>query len=81
MRPVLRSLPTGAIVEYDETQEVWDKLLDPDAYCVAQLAPAVRVADRGAFGFPVGTNSPARPNALLGRMGFEAVFDSNFAPI
>jgi NADH-quinone oxidoreductase subunit G len=70
--------PTGAIVEYDETQEVWDKLLDPDAYCVAQLAPAVRVAIGEAFGFPVGTNLTGKTYAALRRMGFEAVFDTNF---
>ncbi len=70
--------PTGAIVEYDNTQEVWDKLLDPDAYCVAQLAPAVRVAIGEAFGFPVGTNLTGQTYAALRRMGFKAVFDTNF---
>ncbi len=70
--------PTGAIVEYDETQEVWDKLLDPDAFCVAQLAPAVRVAIGEAFGFPVGTNLTGKTYAALRRMGFDAVFDTNF---
>ncbi len=70
--------PTGAIVEYDNTQEVWDKLLDPDVYCVAQLAPAVRVAIGEAFGFPIGTNLTGQSYAALRRMGFNAVFDTNF---
>jgi NADP-reducing hydrogenase subunit HndD len=70
--------PTGAIVEYDNTEEVWDKLLDPDAYCVAQLAPAVRVAIGEAFGFPIGTNLTGQTYAALRRMGFKAVFDTNF---
>jgi iron-only hydrogenase group A len=70
--------PTGAIVEYDNSQEVWDKLLDPDAFCVAQLAPAVRVAIGEAFGFPVGTNLTGKTYAALRRMGFNAVFDTNF---
>jgi NADH-quinone oxidoreductase subunit G len=70
--------PTGAIVEYDNTAEVWDKLLDPDAFCVAQLAPAVRVAIGEAFGFPVGTNLTGKTYAALRRMGFKAVFDTNF---
>ena len=60
------------------TQEVWDKLLDPDTYCVAQLAPAVRVAIGEAFGFPVGTNLTGKIYAALRRMGFKAVFDTNF---
>jgi NADH-quinone oxidoreductase subunit G len=70
--------PTGAIVEYDNSQEVWDKLLDPEAFCVAQLAPAVRVAIGEAFGFPVGTNLTGKTYAALRRMGFDAVFDTNF---
>ena len=70
--------PTGAIVEYDNSEEVWDKLLDPDAFCVAQLAPAVRVAIGEAFGFPVGTNLTGKTYAALRRMGFDAVFDTNF---
>jgi NADH-quinone oxidoreductase subunit G len=70
--------PTGAITEYDESQEVWDKLADPDAFCVVQIAPAVRVAVGEAFGFPVGTNLTGKIYAALRRMGFKAVFDTNF---
>ena len=70
--------PTGAITEYDESVEVWDKLADPDAVCVAQIAPAVRVAIGEAFGFPVGTNLTGKIYAALRRMGFKAVFDTNF---
>jgi NADH-quinone oxidoreductase subunit G len=65
-------------VEYDETQEVWDKLLDPEIFCVAQIAPAVRVAIGEAFGFPIGTNLTGKTYAALRRMGFKAVFDTNF---
>jgi len=70
--------PTGAIVEYDESVNVWDKLQDPDAYCVAQIAPAVRVAIGEAFGFPIGANLTGKIYAALRRMGFKAVFDTNF---
>ncbi len=70
--------PTGAIVEYDETEAVWSKLLDPHAYCVAQIAPAVRVAIGEAFGFEPGTNLTGKIYAALRRMGFKAVFDTNF---
>jgi NADH-quinone oxidoreductase subunit G len=70
--------PTGAIVEYDETHHVWNKLQDPDAYCVVQIAPAVRVAIGEAFGFPVGANLTGKVYAALRRMGFKAVFDTNF---
>ena len=70
--------PTGAIVEYDETVSVWDKLQDPAVYCVVQIAPAVRVAIGEAFGFPLGANLTGKVYAALRRMGFKAVFDTNF---
>jgi len=70
--------PTGAIVEYEETDVVWEKLHDPETYCVAQIAPAVRVAIGEAFGQPIGTNMEGKMYAALRRMGFNAVFDTNF---
>jgi len=70
--------PTGAIVEYDETEDVWNRLNDPDTYCVAQIAPAVRVAIGEAFDMPVGLNLTGKIYASLRRMGFKAVFDTNF---
>ena len=70
--------PTGAIVEMDETRKVWEALMDPDKYCVVQIAPAVRVAIGEAFGFEIGTNLTKKLYALLRRIGFKAVFDTNF---
>lgn len=70
--------PTGAIVEYDETLPTWRKLQDPDVHCVVQIAPAVRVAIGEAFGFPIGSNLTGKVYAALRRMGFKAVFDTNF---
>lgn len=70
--------PTGAIVEYDESVKVWEKLQDPEVFCAVQIAPAVRVAIGEAFDFPVGTNLTGKIYATLRRMGFKAVFDTNF---
>lgn len=70
--------PVGAIYEYDETDQVWDALLDPDIYCVAQIAPAVRVSFGEAFGYPPGTNLTGQVYHALRKMGFNAVFDTNF---
>lgn len=70
--------PTGAIVEHDETARVWDLLRDQNKYCVVQIAPAVRVAIGEAFGYPIGTNLTKKLYALLRRLGFKAVFDTNF---
>lgn len=71
--------PVGAIVEHDDTQKVWDALADENKYCVAQIAPAVRVAIGEAFGFPVGSNLTGKLNAALYELGFKAVFDTNTA--
>jgi NADH-quinone oxidoreductase subunit G len=70
--------PTGAIFEYDETEEVWSALRDENKYCVVQIAPAVRVAIGDDFGYPPGTNLTKKIYALLRRLGFKAVFDTNF---
>lgn len=71
--------PTGAIFEYDQTQTVWKALQDQEKYCIVQIAPAVRVAVGEAFGFKPGTNLTGKLYAALRRMGFRAVFDTNFA--
>lgn len=70
--------PTGAIFEFDETQKAWESLRNPDKYCVVQIAPAVRVAIGERFGFDVGSNLTNKLYTLLKRIGFDAVFDTNF---
>ena len=48
--------PVGAIIEYDDTARVWDALLDPDTFCIVQVAPSVRVSLGEIYGYPSGTN-------------------------
>ncbi len=74
--------PVGAIYENDQTNLVWDALMKDgqDAKtCVVQIAPAVRVALGEAFGLPPGVNLTRKIYTALRRMGFDAVFDTNFA--
>lgn len=71
--------PVGAIYENDETRKVWDALRDPDKYCVVQIAPAVRVAIGEAFGKDPGTLMTGETYAGLRRLGFKAVFDTNYS--
>ncbi len=71
--------PTGAIFEEDEVSSVWKVLQDSDQYAVAQIAPAVRVALGEAFGYEAGTIVTQKIYALLRRLGFKAVFDTNFS--
>jgi NADH-quinone oxidoreductase subunit G len=71
--------PVGAIYEKDQTREVWARLQDPAVHSVAQIAPAVRVALGEAFGMQPGELSTGKIYAALRRLGFETVFDTNFA--
>jgi iron-only hydrogenase group A len=70
--------PTGAIVEKDETDLVWDAIEDPDKHVIVQVAPAVRVALGDAFDLPKGEIVTGKTVAALRRLGFEQVFDTNF---
>ena len=71
--------PTGAIVENDETPAIWTALHDATKHCVVQIAPAVRVAIGEAFGLPPGVNLTGKIYTALRRLGFKAVFDTNFS--
>ena len=71
--------PTGALSEKDATGEVWEALKDPDKHVVVQTAPAVRAAIAEMFGLPIGTNGEGRMVAALRRLGFDRVFDTDFA--
>ncbi|HDT15208.1 MAG TPA: 4Fe-4S dicluster domain-containing protein [Firmicutes bacterium] len=70
--------PVGALVEFDELPLVWDALRNPDLHCVAQIAPAVRVAFGEGFGMEPGEVVTDKIYALLKKLGFKAVFDTNF---
>ncbi len=70
--------PTGAIFEHDDTKIVWDLLNDADCYTTVQMAPAVRVALGEAFGLEPGVNLTKKIYAALRRLGFNAVFDTNY---
>ena len=71
--------PVGAIYERDETAQVWDALRDPQRFTAVQIAPAVRVALGEAFGMKPGEISTGKIYTALRRLGFQAVFDTNFS--
>jgi NADH-quinone oxidoreductase subunit G/[NiFe] hydrogenase diaphorase moiety small subunit/NADP-reducing hydrogenase subunit HndD len=70
--------PTGALVEKNYIEEVWDALADPEKHVVVQTAPAVRVG----LGEEFGTNGKGRVTgkmvAALKRLGFNSVLDTDF---
>lgn len=71
--------PTGALYEKDNTSEVYDALADKSKHVVVQTAPAVRAALGEEFGLPIGTNVEGKMIAALRRLGFDKVFDTNYA--
>jgi len=70
--------PVGAIYEKDETRKVWNAIKDETKHCVVQIAPAVRVAIGEAFDMEAGELATGQLYAALRRLGFDAVFDTNF---
>ena len=71
--------PTGALTARDDTNTVLDALADPDITTIVQVAPAVRVAWAEAFGLSPKQGSTGRMVAALKQIGFDYVFDTNFA--
>ncbi len=70
--------PTGALQEKDSTEEVWAALAS-DKHVVVQTAPAVSAALGEEFGMEIGTNVQGKMVAALRRLGFDKVFDTDFA--
>lgn len=71
--------PTGALTERDYTWKVIEALVDPSKTVVVQTAPAVRAALGEAFGMEPGTLVTGKMVAALRKLGFDYVFDTDFA--
>lgn len=71
--------PTAAFVEKNYTQELFEKLSDPNLIKIAQIAPSVRAAIGEAFSLPAGRQMEKETVAALRRLGFDYVFDTQFA--
>lgn len=70
--------PTGALVERDQTQEVFDAINDPEKFVVVQTAPAIRATLGECFDMPIGTNVKGKMVTALKMLGFDKVFDTDF---
>lgn len=75
----IMACPVGALTEHENIGDVWNALADPGKYVVVQTAPAVRVALGEEFGMPVGTRVTGKMVAALRKLGFDKVFDTDFA--
>lgn len=70
--------PTGALTELSNTSQVWDAL-HSNKTVIVQVAPAVRVALGEEFKMPAGTTVTGKMVNALRNLGFDKVFDTNFA--
>ncbi len=73
------SCPTGALSEVSHVEMVWEAIEDPNKFVILQTAPAIRVSIGEPFGLPPGTVSTGKMVAAFRRLGFDKVFDTNFA--
>ena len=71
--------PTGALTVRDDTQVVYDALEDPEKIVLVQVAPAVRSAWADDLKLDPALATPGRMAAGLKALGFDYVFDTNWA--
>lgn len=71
--------PVGALVENDYTNKLIDDLANPNKTVIVQTAPAVRAALGEEFGIAPGTSVTGKMVAALRELGFNKVFDTDFA--
>ncbi|MDP4092076.1 MAG: NADH-dependent [FeFe] hydrogenase, group A6 [Bacillota bacterium] len=71
--------PVGALKEKDSIQNVWNALFDKNKRVVIQTAPAIRAALGEEFGYEAGTLVTGKMVTALREIGFDDVFDTNFA--
>ena len=70
--------PVGAITEKSDIRDVLEEIQKGDKILVASTAPATRVAISEEFGMEPGSISTGKMVALLKKLGFKYVFDTNF---
>ena len=71
--------PTGALTEVDNTNRLIRDLSNPAKTVIVQTAPAVRAALGEMFDLEPGTLVTGKMTAALRRMGFNYIFDTDFA--
>ncbi len=71
--------PVGALTEVSYKYDVWKALNDETKTVVVQTAPAVRAALGEEFGIAPGSITTGKMVTALRMMGFDKVFDTDFA--
>ncbi|MBQ8011933.1 MAG: iron hydrogenase small subunit [Oscillospiraceae bacterium] len=71
--------PVGALSEKEYIDDVFAAIADPSKRVIVQTTPAVRAALGEEFGYEIGTNVEGKMAASLRRLGFDDVFDTDWA--
>lgn len=71
--------PTAALREKSHSKEVMNAINNKKKFTIAQIAPAVRATLGEEYNLPLGTNVTGQIITGLKRLGFQKVFDTNFA--
>lgn len=71
--------PLFAAYSQGQALEAEQVLRNPDLYKMVQCAPAVRTAIGEEFGMPLGSLTPGKLAAALRKLGFNRIYDTNFA--
>lgn len=71
--------PTAALTEHNQIADVWSVINNPNKHVIVQVAPAIRVAVGEMFGMEPGTISTGKLATALRRLGFDGIFDTDFA--
>ncbi|MBQ9004638.1 MAG: (2Fe-2S)-binding protein, partial [Eggerthellaceae bacterium] len=71
--------PTGALTARNDIDVVMDAIIDPEVLTVVQVAPAVRASWGEGVGLAREDATPGRMASALRELGFDRVFDTDFA--
>ena len=71
--------PTGALREVDDIDRVRAVIKDSSKHVIVQTAPAIRASIGEEFGMPAGTLITKKLVGALRKLGFDKVFDTDFA--
>ena len=71
--------PTGALVEKNYIEEVWNAIFNPNKHVIVQTAPAVRVAIGEDLNIEPGKRVTGKLVSALRRLGFDSVLDTAFS--
>ena len=71
--------PTGALIEKNYIEEVYEAIYSENKHVIVQTAPAVRVALGEELGFDVGERVTGRMVTALKRIGFDSVLDTDWS--